>query len=353
MRRLKSSNAETERVTRLVRHQNDLFPPDAPGAGVRRWLRDVGLDLVRDLFRLRFAFWRADPESAGRPDDLLDRWRAAPPVAPPAPRPRRSRTRHRRRRTSSRTRSSARPALSARSCASLLELVIDQPELNTQETFLERVRRELKDDLRRPLFRAVGPREHSWRRASSSSGRGERRRVEPVPAPPSAPASCSPSRSSTCCPAAMDAPRRRDRLLIGYLAVHLTQHVLTPHFHFGEETHMDAMVSPGVGFVGARRALPARLLRRRRDRRAVPRSPSSASLDLHRRAPAQDPDRRLAGQRHAREREHSPRRDDRRRPTSGMATVVGALRDARHRPPGRVWPRARGRRRRSTSPHRT
>ncbi len=35
--------------------------------------------------------------------------------------------------------------------------------------------------------------------------------------------------------------------LIGYLGVHLTQHVLTPHFHFGEETHDTAMVSRGVG----------------------------------------------------------------------------------------------------------
>ena len=36
-------------------------------------------------------------------------------------------------------------------------------------------------------------------------------------------------------------------VLIGYLAVHLTQHTLTPHFHFGEETHDDAMVSRGIG----------------------------------------------------------------------------------------------------------
>jgi ZIP family zinc transporter/zinc and cadmium transporter len=36
-------------------------------------------------------------------------------------------------------------------------------------------------------------------------------------------------------------------ILIGYLGVHLTQHVLTPHFHFGEETHADEMVSPGIG----------------------------------------------------------------------------------------------------------
>ncbi len=36
-------------------------------------------------------------------------------------------------------------------------------------------------------------------------------------------------------------------MLIGYLIVHLTQHTLTPHFHFGEETHTDAMVSRGIG----------------------------------------------------------------------------------------------------------
>jgi len=36
-------------------------------------------------------------------------------------------------------------------------------------------------------------------------------------------------------------------VLAGYLVVHLTQHTLTPHFHFGEETHADAMVSRGIG----------------------------------------------------------------------------------------------------------
>ncbi len=36
-------------------------------------------------------------------------------------------------------------------------------------------------------------------------------------------------------------------ILAGYLVVHLTQHSLTPHFHFGEETHEEAMVSPGIG----------------------------------------------------------------------------------------------------------
>lgn len=36
-------------------------------------------------------------------------------------------------------------------------------------------------------------------------------------------------------------------ILAGYLLVHLTQHALTPHFHFGEETHADAMVGRWVG----------------------------------------------------------------------------------------------------------
>jgi ZIP family zinc transporter/zinc and cadmium transporter len=36
-------------------------------------------------------------------------------------------------------------------------------------------------------------------------------------------------------------------ILAGYLIVHFTQHALTPHFHFGEETHKEAMVSRGIG----------------------------------------------------------------------------------------------------------
>jgi zinc and cadmium transporter len=34
-------------------------------------------------------------------------------------------------------------------------------------------------------------------------------------------------------------------VLVGYLAVHLAQHVFTPHFHFGEETHH---LSPSAGW---------------------------------------------------------------------------------------------------------
>ena len=48
-------------------------------------------------------------------------------------------------------------------------------------------------------------------------------------------------------PVAMDMTGGMTAILIGYLIVHLTQHTLTPHFHFGEETHADAMVSRGIG----------------------------------------------------------------------------------------------------------
>lgn len=48
-------------------------------------------------------------------------------------------------------------------------------------------------------------------------------------------------------PASMDSPGGVTAVLLGYLAVHLTQHTLTPHFHFGVETHDEAMVSRHVG----------------------------------------------------------------------------------------------------------
>jgi tRNA nucleotidyltransferase (CCA-adding enzyme) len=74
LRRLKFSNAVTGRVSGLVAKQSDLFPPDAPDAGVRRWLLHVPPDLVPDLFRLRIALWRAQPVPRGE-RDLLERWR--------------------------------------------------------------------------------------------------------------------------------------------------------------------------------------------------------------------------------------------------------------------------------------
>jgi zinc and cadmium transporter len=39
-------------------------------------------------------------------------------------------------------------------------------------------------------------------------------------------------------------------VLVGYLAVHLTQHTVTPHFHFGEETHPVTSVAGTSALVG-------------------------------------------------------------------------------------------------------
>lgn len=36
-------------------------------------------------------------------------------------------------------------------------------------------------------------------------------------------------------------------VVVGYVLVHVTQHVLTPHFHFGEETHSEASLNRWVG----------------------------------------------------------------------------------------------------------
>lgn len=39
-------------------------------------------------------------------------------------------------------------------------------------------------------------------------------------------------------------------LVAGYLAVHLAQHVLTPHFHFGEETHTVSPITSVSALIG-------------------------------------------------------------------------------------------------------
>jgi len=74
LRRLKCSNAEIERVTRLIYLQNELFPPDAPPPVVRRWLAHVTPDYGPDLFRLRGVLARAGGQPVA---DLAERWRIA------------------------------------------------------------------------------------------------------------------------------------------------------------------------------------------------------------------------------------------------------------------------------------
>jgi zinc transporter ZupT len=38
-------------------------------------------------------------------------------------------------------------------------------------------------------------------------------------------------------------------VLLGYFGVHLFEHTLAPHFHFGEETHPEALLRPAAGWL--------------------------------------------------------------------------------------------------------
>jgi len=37
-------------------------------------------------------------------------------------------------------------------------------------------------------------------------------------------------------------------ILLGYLIIHFFEHTVTPHFHFGEETHTDEFLNPSVAY---------------------------------------------------------------------------------------------------------
>ena len=53
-----------------------------------------------------------------------------------------------------------------------------------------------------------------------------------------------------------DNPSAALYVLFGYLAVHLAQHVFTPHFHFGEETHT-VTAAAGMSALLASRCTPS------------------------------------------------------------------------------------------------
>ena len=66
LRRLKFSNAEIRRGTRLVEHYLPLVHPADGSATLRKWLHSVGPDQARDLFRLHFAAVRASGSVEGQ-----------------------------------------------------------------------------------------------------------------------------------------------------------------------------------------------------------------------------------------------------------------------------------------------
>ncbi|HLL82496.1 MAG TPA: CCA tRNA nucleotidyltransferase [Longimicrobium sp.] len=67
LRRLKFSNAETDRVVHLVAQHGAVPAADAPEPVLRRWLRLVGAGYVRDVLRLRVADVRARGAGEGDP----------------------------------------------------------------------------------------------------------------------------------------------------------------------------------------------------------------------------------------------------------------------------------------------
>lgn len=73
--RLKASNAEIDTVTHLVAQHTGFPGRSASAADIRRWIRVVGPEHLNDLFRLRFAAYRASSE--GDPQHLTALWRTA------------------------------------------------------------------------------------------------------------------------------------------------------------------------------------------------------------------------------------------------------------------------------------
>lgn len=83
--RLKTSNAESDRVVHLVTQHADLPGDDATEPELRRWIRRVGPEYLYDLFRLVIADVRAsgDPAAEQRVLGLWRRARAALAARPP------------------------------------------------------------------------------------------------------------------------------------------------------------------------------------------------------------------------------------------------------------------------------
>lgn len=52
-------------------------------------------------------------------------------------------------------------------------------------------------------------------------------------------------------PEATHVPHAYLFVLLGYFGVHLFEHTFAPHFHFGEETHPEALLRPSAGWLAA------------------------------------------------------------------------------------------------------
>jgi poly(A) polymerase/tRNA nucleotidyltransferase (CCA-adding enzyme) len=77
MRRLKYSNEERRKVKHLVRHHMFFYQPEWTDSAVRRFIREVGLESVSDLFALRKAdtagSGKTRADASGKLQELWDR----------------------------------------------------------------------------------------------------------------------------------------------------------------------------------------------------------------------------------------------------------------------------------------
>ncbi|CAN5686181.1 HD domain-containing protein [soil metagenome] len=139
-KRLRTATVEGDRIAHLIAMHSPIPSPDASDAELRRWIRTVGIDYLRDLFRLLIANCRGR-DNAERPDRLLVLWRrtrrllsADPPltIAQLAV-------------DGSDLRSLGIPAgpVYGEILRALLERVTDDPDLNTRESLLEIVQTRL------------------------------------------------------------------------------------------------------------------------------------------------------------------------------------------------------------------
>jgi tRNA nucleotidyltransferase (CCA-adding enzyme) len=70
LRRLKSSNADTDRVTHLIAQLENVPDPTATDADLRRWVRRLGAEYLADMFRLLVALQRARGGGTGGEREL-------------------------------------------------------------------------------------------------------------------------------------------------------------------------------------------------------------------------------------------------------------------------------------------
>ncbi len=113
-------------------------------------------------------------------------------------------------------------------------------------------------------------------------------------------------------------------VLLGYLIIHFFEHTVTPHFHFGEETHHDEFIHSHKSYSVLLRTDHPHLLRRHRHRIWISGFQLAGLADFFRDFPAQD-SRRLHREFGDARQRTQPRHSLGRFSGSGGSTLAGVL----------------------------